>query len=58
MATTVTTAKPHNPTTLDPFALIPGADGHDWEQPEQDPNCTCLVGRPCVCVAYSTDPLD
>jgi len=30
------TAKPHNPTTTDPFALIPAADGYVWEQPEQD----------------------
>lgn len=28
----MTTTQPHNPSTVDPFALIPGAYGHDWEQ--------------------------
>lgn len=27
----MTTTQPH-PSTVDPFALIPGAYGHDWEQ--------------------------
>lgn len=30
----------------------------ETEDLDQDPNCTCLVGRPCWCVADSTDPLD
>jgi hypothetical protein len=28
------------------------------EMEELDPWCTCPDGMPCVCVAYSTDPLD